>query len=278
MRSNKAIYCVFAIMVFLFLPNKTYSKQKDSLSVSQKTDTIPCSIDYLNAYPYRYLQITSSDKTIASKLNYFFLHLSLESTNNISDLPINKDYSSMPFEVMLSEVIDSLGIVCKQNELTQLVDHNFTINYNSNNIFSVRHEWNIYNYATTFNSNYTINLMTMAFLELDSIFSIKNQYKLLELIKKEVAKTVEEEIILNKYYPEFIDFFEEYSFEYNFHHMNDFILVLNQSSVGGIRFLFSYDYPWGAKGYEPGFDLFFTFDELKPYLKKYFKEQIELTE
>ena len=41
--------------------------------------------------------------------------------------------------------------------------------------------------------------------------------------------------------------------------------------IEGIKFRFSYGYPWGFQDYEPYFDLFYSFEELKPYMTEEFK-------
>ncbi len=273
-------FFIITILFILFQRNvNAFNNKNDSTIVTLKCDTIPFTDDQQNTheYLYNYIKVESSNNTISNKLNYFFFHLDPYEYNDISKLQKKLNYSQFTYEQLYTTSIDSIKNLCKKieksGEVAQLLDHSYVILFNSYNLLCVWRNWSYYSFAPTYNEYYTIDTETGESLILDSVIRSDKQTIIFKEIKSKVELTIKEELEFNKDYPEFKEMLDENKHEYKIDLMHNFN-IKNKNEIEGIEFRFSYGYPWGFKGYEPSFELFFSFEELKPYLTEGFRQRI----
>ncbi len=254
------------ITSFLILTNSCEGQKKVSdnkVTVTKLKDTLNC--EFVDDYYLDYLKIESSDDKIANNINSFLL--------------LNKKVET-DFNSILESVKDSIAKSCLNEEKLDLVEHEYDVTYNKNNILSITHSWLTYGYVMMNFDYYNFDIKSGNLKDIYSIVDENKSDKLLEKIKKEIENSLRTQLSDYKKnesksdYNSFKENIDSTNREYQKQYLNNYLLKVNDSNVEGIEFKFSYDYPQAYKALEPSFELFFSFDELQPYLTKSFKSSL----
>jgi len=233
-------------------------------------DTIKCNKLRSKNYYYKYTIIKHSNKKIENRINNYLLTGRTNSQN---------------YKSILSKIKDSIVGTCLKNidapnETIDFLDHNNIVNYKKNNTLSVTHCWTMYNFVTESCENYNIDLLTGDIINIDSIVNKSEKEALLRIVKDKVELSLKEELLdykenMSDEFEDFKDIIETYGRAFQTEDLDNFIIRTNNSKEG-VEFMFAYGFPQVVRATEPTFELFFTFDQLKPYLTEDFKKRVSL--
>ncbi len=125
-----------------------------------------------------------------------------------------------------------------------------------------------------------LDLKKNKLLTIDDIIRIDKKKLLAKKIDSITQKTVTEDLLYYKEkqsenYLDAVNNIKMFYKGFTLNDLNSFILT-TKDNIDGLLFIYSLGYPQSFKSLEPTFDLFYTLDELKPYLTKEFKEQLDI--
>ncbi len=161
------------------------------------------------------------------------------------------------------------------------------INVYFNTLYNKKEFVSIECYRESFFANYqqsiypvNINLKTIKLLTIDDIINLDKKKFLIKKNDSIIQKIITDDL---RYYKEkhsesYLDAVNNIKMYYNGFSLNDlnFFILTSKNNIDGLLFIYSLGYAQPFKSLEPSFDLFYSFDELKPYLTKEFKEQLDI--
>lgn len=263
---NKLV--VFLILIFSALnscKSQNIINSKENVGITKNSDTISC--PFVNNYYFNYIKVSSRINRVENKVNSFLL------TNG----EVLSDKNN--FDFLLKKAKDSIKKICEKEEQIELFEHYYEINYNNNFLLSLTHNWLAYGYVVSNIDYYNFNLENGDLINIDDIISLDRKKTLFNKVQNKVKYSLKNELEdyqkneSKEFYNNFKENIISYKIEYKIEDLNSFIFVINEKEKG-IEFKFSYEYPQAIRAFEPVFQLFFSFEELKPFLKEDFKKQI----
>ena len=260
-------YILSLSVMFIALSCKSQINNKISLKqeiVSPIKDSITCDKDIYKPYIFPYINL--NNEAYSKNLN-----------DKIKDDV--KDYldwfdtfdDSKTLKENLSFYIKTIEENCGKPPFSPLTDAYYNIEINRNNVLSL-HIF-IETYAGSINTNhyyYNFNLEKGIEFGLNDVFkeNIKDFIPFInESIKKSIRIELEDESVSNKQ-------ILEIQSKHLIKELPNFFLRCNEEKIEGIEFIVYLNY--SIKSLNPTQQIFFSFEELKPYLKEEFKEQLGL--
>ena len=140
-------------------------------------------------------------------------------------------------------------------------------------------------YRESFFANYqqsiipiNLNLKANEVLNINNIIKFNKKELLIRKIDSILQKTIEDNLLDYKEndlenYLDAVNNIKSYYKGFNLEDL-DFFILTSKDNLDGLQFIYSLGYPQVIKASEPTFDLFLSFEKLKPYLTIEFKKQL----
>ena len=242
----------------------------DSVAYEIIKDSVYC--EYRNFYHHlNILEIIHPDRKINNKLNLRILGYTPS--------------DSVFFEDKIKEIKDTLKFNCSNSY--DIYGNVYEVKFNQKGIFSVLKTHTAYMSIVDQYNYINIDINSAKEIEIEDIFS-SNTPKLIKKINDKIMFSInEQEQLIEEDYTgddkesflsELNTFLEEDEDEYIFEKLPDNFIITKKGLEYGIEFkaeitIFSF----AARALNPYPQLFFTFEELEPYLTNMFKERMEIS-
>lgn len=264
------------LMVIFFSSCKAHLSaikiEENSIQSIFVQDTLNCSHFPNNQIEMQFLVIKHPNCDIENKINSKLLSL-------------NKFTEAKPYSEIIKDINFELENACLNNSLYEYETiFKYESIYIKNNILGILRRVGRFQDVQFYFKPININLKTGEEITSDKIFKMEKKQALIKLCNSRVQNTINKLVISAKenrysndseYIESVLEIFDknnEYKFELE--DISNFVITEKENTPDGIEFVYSLNFPWAIKAYEPDFDLFFTFKELQPFLKKDFKKTI----
>ncbi len=248
-------------------------KEKSSIKSIFVNDTIYCSYYPNNQLDMQYLVVKHPNNEIENKINSKLLS-------------VNKSLEEKPYSESLKDIKSELENACLTNSLNEYeTTFRYESIYTKNDILGVLRRVGMFQNVQFYFKPINIDLITGDEITADKVFKLENREELVELCNTKIQNTINELVVYAKenkspkdaeYAESILDIFDvKHDYKFTLSDLNTFVITEGENSLDGIEFIYSLGFPWVIKAYEPDFDLFFTFEELEPFIQKDLKKRLE---
>lgn len=266
---NKKAFCLHALMVFLVAScgsDKSIVKsEKSTIEHIFISDSINCSNLPSGLIKNEYLVVEHSNQQIENKINAKLLS-------------INDELEERPYSEMVKDINSELEKACLDNTFNEYnTIFRYESVYNQYDILGVLQRIGNYGQIQFYLEAVNLDLISGDVITPDQLFKSDSMQKLIDICNSKVQTTINEEVRSVKensdsdsteYRENILELFDkDHGYKFSLDDLNNFVFTINEDKQEGVNFIYTLDFPWAIKNYEPNFELFFTFNELKPFLQ-----------